>query len=86
MLYRILTEDKGNGNIERLTAAEFGGFTSYHGMGFWRGTPEPCTIVEVNAPPSDKPKVRRLCSAICAANEQEAVVLQVIDTQFNLIT
>lgn len=85
MLYRILTEDKGNGNIERLTAAVFDGFTSYHGTGHWKGVPEPCTIVEVDAPLSDEPKVRRLCSTICAANEQEAVVLQLIDTKFQLI-
>ena len=86
MLYRILTEDKGNNNIERLTAEQFRGFTTYHGTGFWRGTPEPCIIVEVDAPTSDEPKVRRLCSAICAADEQEAVALQIIETQFKLIT
>ena len=80
MQARIYTEDKNPTLVPRLVSLEFEGFTIIKGVGYWKGMPEPATIIEIidtdDSPMTDFiDKVERTAERIKAINHQEAVLV-----------
>ncbi len=86
MLYRLFTEARPD-YMERIIAivgSKFDGFTLLPGLGYYQGKPEPCVIVEIAVPDTDRSNhglvVQALAEEICRVNNQECVLVQKIDT------
>ena len=87
MLYRILTEDKGNTPaVTDIVAYAFGAFTCYSARGMWEGKNESTLIIEVDTLGRDRlEEVRKVADKIKVLNGQDAVLVQQIRTQSFLI-
>lgn len=87
MLYRILTEDKNHDKIVKIVNRKFDGFTLLTGIGYWRGKPEICLIIEISAPDlaGNRRKVIAIVQRIKKLNDQEYILLQKIDCRSELI-
>ena len=73
MLYRIYTEDKPN--LNRLAGAYFDGFTLLQGIGYWKGQPEACAVIEIIAEESEAKAIYCLARSIRLTNHQESVLV-----------
>lgn len=78
MITRLSTEDINTKEIHKLTSSFFDGFTSYQATGFWKGKEEKSRIIEVVSKYSVKLKMLKLAKKIKKANKQEAVMVQVL--------
>lgn len=85
MIHRIYTEDINRVQVTALCQAEFEAFTLYSGVGFWRGQQEPSLTIEVIGPKDDDIKIRRLALAIKKLNEQDAVLIQTLASDNELV-
>lgn len=90
MLYRILTENKNHEETVRLVATYFDGFTAIAATGYWQGKPEHSLIVEI-CPDSKmgdgdaRTKIEKLAYAIKKQNEQQAILVQRIACQVDML-
>ena len=96
MIIRIQTEYKNHEQVRELCAKRFDAFTIYHGMGAWKGRLEPSLTIEIAAIPSDgidrviqeslyRTKAHELAILIKELNEQEAVLIEYIESVNTLI-
>lgn len=76
ILYRILTEDKNRGDIIDYVSSWFDGFTTYNGVGYWRGQAESCLVIEIiSNDAAEKTTVLQLASWIKTHNQQDSVAV-----------
>ena len=87
MLYRILTEDKGNATaVTDIVAYAFGAFTCYSARGMWEGKSKLTLIIEVDTLGRDRlNEVRTVADKIKVLNSQDAVLVQQVETHSFLI-
>lgn len=75
-LYRIYTEDKNRGDVIDHVSKLFDGFTTYNGVGYWRGQAESCLVIEfISNDEAEKTIVLQIASWIKAHNHQESVAV-----------
>lgn len=84
-LYRICTENVNRSDIEKIVNVAFDGFTSIEGNGYWLGVREDALIIEIVASEHDAELVRATAKAIRIANKQQAVLVQTLDVESELI-
>ncbi len=83
-IYRIYTEDKPN--LAALASGYFDSFTLLKGIGYWKGVPEPCVIIEViQTQGFIAPEVRALAREIKSENHQETVLITEQNIEAELI-
>lgn len=89
MLYRICTEDKDPGTrerIARIVRETFECFSIWQGVGYWQRQSERSLMVEIETFDIDAGlQITRIARDIKAALEQEAVLVQTIDTKARLV-
>ncbi len=83
MLYRIYTEYIARDKIIAAFAASFESFTTFDGIGYWKGKPEECLIIEVVT--SDSVTLRKVCEWVKWYNKQEAVLIVAVQETSELI-
>lgn len=79
MLFRILTENKST--LPDVVSKYFEGFTIIHGLGFWKGKPESCAVIEIDTLGSDyniEARVNSVVADIKSQCHQESVLVQTI--------
>ena len=76
MLYRILTENKNLGQVEKILRKDFEGFTILKAEGHWRLQKENTLVIEIET--TDLEKIKKVAKDIKVANNQEAVLIQKI--------
>jgi len=74
-LYRVHTEYRIN--LPKLVNEYFEGFTTLQGIGYYKGQPEDCTIIEVVT--EDSLSIGLLCEDIKRINNQEEVLCYAIE-------
>lgn len=76
MIFRIYTEDKNRDTIKGIVGKFFDGYTLLSGEGMWKGTSEPCLVIEiVTDHKGSNGMVNRIAEDIKRANQQEAVLV-----------
>jgi hypothetical protein len=88
MIIRILTEDKNHLRVRELCAKRFDAFTILHGMGCWKGTLEPALTIEIaieDGYQAEREKATELAQEIKKLNDQEAVLIEYIESTNVLI-
>lgn len=87
MLYRILTEDKGNDTeIASLVLRHYEGFNISKAIGYYKGKQEKTLIVEIETFKDSNPiGVYALAQAIRDYGKQECVLLQIFDNVSKLV-
>jgi uncharacterized membrane-anchored protein YitT (DUF2179 family) len=83
MLYRILTENKNENDLNEIVAGFFGGYFSMEGEGRWKGQSESSLVFEVET--DELEQVNNAARAIKEHNGQEAVTVQQIPNHAWLI-
>ena len=79
MLYRILTEDINQEQVQKIVDSYYQGYTMYKAQGFWKGIKENSLIVEIiSEAQNELDNVRALASKIKDYNHQEAVLVETI--------
>ena len=78
MLCRIVTEDLNREQVEAIVEEEFSGFTVLTGEGHWEGNKEKTLIMEIVGV-NILEKIKRVAERIKTANNQQAVLVQVIE-------
>jgi hypothetical protein len=87
-LYRICTENRNFEQTIQLVAKHFDGFTVIHTDGFWKGQAEHSLVIEILPDMGDgeaRTQVEKLARAIKKQNNQQAVMIQRISAQYDLI-
>jgi len=84
-LYRILTEAKNATAVEKLVGSYFPGYSILYQDGFWNGAKERSMVIEVMTVEADYFMVRQIAEQIKISNEQEAVLIQIIDVESEMI-
>ncbi len=85
MLYRIYTENKNQKTIEKIITNYFDGFTIIKGQGFWKGQKENSLIIEIEVQVDEVEKVDQIAEDIKHANNQQAVIIQKINSDSWLV-
>ena len=85
MLYRINTEDLNRGTIESIVSAKFQGFSVLDQVGFWQGARESSLAIEIETEETRQDDVLTIAAQIKAANNQQAVLVQRINTNSYLV-
>lgn len=86
MLYRILTENKEREWIERRASQKFSAYTIYEVVGYWSGKAESTLIIEIDSLDEVVDiQVRQLATDIKFKNEQEAILIQRIESRSSLV-
>jgi hypothetical protein len=80
-MYRILTERKPN--LTKILDGYFNAYTTYPANGRWDGKNELSTVIEIDN--VTRAKVRAAALAIKKANRQQAVLIQRVTTQPELV-
>jgi len=75
ILYRIYTEDKNCDDIIDFVHSFLDGFTTYNGVGYWRGQAELCLVIEIIGTEADDLSVRGIAAWIQKHNAQESVAI-----------
>ena len=87
MIYRILTEDKGN--IAQIVSKHFDAFTIIRAQGYWKGTAENSVVIELDslglADMLFSSRVHILATDIKTTNNQDAVLVQKITAESELV-
>ena len=86
-LYRIQTENLNKALICEHVSNYFDGFSIYEQIGYWQGKAENSLCIEICAGDADvdKYKINMLCHNIGVHNSQQAVMLQIINIEMQLI-
>jgi hypothetical protein len=84
MLYQIMTEDTGRDNITAILDAHFQGYTIVKATGRWEGIPEPSLVIEIET--DDAAGVHQCAELIREANHQQAVLVEAIPSNSELVT
>ena len=61
--------------IENHVAEYFNGFTSFTGVGYWKGARESCSVIEILGVGEDRANVLRIASWIKTTFKQESVAI-----------
>lgn len=88
MIYRIVTEDKGDHwtqAVEILVSKSFDGFSISKQVGYYKGQKEKSIVIEINQTDDALGKVWILCEKIRDTLNQECVLLQTIASNSNFI-
>jgi len=90
MIIRICTEDTNTEALEALIARHFDCFALYHPVGYWKGTREQALTIEIAVLPGDSELIacataRQLAQAIKTLNAQEAVLIEYLDANNELV-
>lgn len=87
MIYRIVTEDKGNvQELVNLITPHFQGFNVTQGVGYYQGKKEAFVCFEIDTLEDDnKIAIHRLAVEIREYNKQECVLVQEIAAKSRLI-
>ena len=83
--YRIVTERKNVEDVRKLVDVAFDGYTLIEANGQWQGTAEPSLIIEIVASAHDARLVLATALAIKVLNGQQAVLVQTLDVESELI-
>lgn len=75
VLYRIYTEDKNRGDVIDYVSKLFDNFTTYNGVGYWRGQAESCLVIEIIKPGMNMNSIIQIAEWIKTHNNQESVVV-----------
>ncbi len=75
--FRLYTESFDN--LAELTARYFQGFTLFSSVGYWQGSPEKSTVIEILAE-TDK-HIAALAELIRETNRQQAVMVSIEPVQ-----
>ena len=74
--YRIYTEDINRTAILKEANKRFPcGYTFLTGLGCWKGSQEPCLIIEVLQDPAALATIQRLAADIKRINNQDSVLI-----------
>lgn len=84
-LYRIYTEYKNRGNIIEYVSSWFDGFTTYNGVGYWRGQAESCLIIEIITDYKHHDDILRIAEYIQRHNTQESVAITVQNVEVKTV-
>jgi len=85
-LIRILTENMHSPDTLKIVEAQFEAFTVYKAGGSWKGKHEDSLVIEILAENDlDIGRARRVAAAIKSHFEQEAVLIEYIAVQSELI-
>ncbi len=86
MLLRLHTEDKNRKGLLTLCNQYFTGYTITQGLGAWKGVEEHSLTIEVSTKVKvDIEKAKLLAEAIKVQNKQEAVLLEILESNNVLI-
>jgi hypothetical protein len=88
LTFRIYTEDVRREELINLTSLKFEAFTTYEGVGFWRGLEEKSLIIEVLATEDFElveKNIQDLAFEIKSLNKQEAVLVQKLENNSFLL-
>jgi hypothetical protein len=85
MTYRILTENVGLDKLAAQSARFFDSFTVVPTVGYWRGERESSAAIEIIGAEADAERVRELATTIKQENQQQAVLVERIASQSELI-
>lgn len=72
VLYSLYTEDTGV--LDRIITPYFAGATILSGTGIWKGSLEPCAVIQIVAAPSDRVRVLQLARAIIRTGQTSVLV------------
>lgn len=84
VMFRILTEDVNRGEIERIVAERFPGFTVTPANGYWQGKQESSLAIDIAH--ASKADVVAVAQKIRRANSQDAVMVQEWPVVSELVT
>lgn len=84
MLYQILTEDVNREGISAILDASFPAYTLIPSSGHWQGIAEPSLVAEIET--DNATAVHAAAEAIRSANHQQAVLVEAIPSQAELVT
>ena len=84
-LYRILTEAKNATAVEKLVGEYFPGYSVLYQDGFWKGSKERSMVIEVMTAEADYFMVKQIAEQIKISNAQEAVLVQILDVESEMI-
>jgi hypothetical protein len=85
MLTRILTGNKNYGDVKKLVRQHFASFTIINAEGCWHGRSEHTLIIEILITEPENQKIEKLAYAIKKLNQQNAVLVQYIESRSRLI-
>jgi len=85
MLYRIFTEDINRKQVEGIVGSKYIGYTLLNATGVWNGQKEKSLIVEIITEKPEPKKVRWIAEKIKSHNNQEAVLIQTLKDNMELI-
>jgi hypothetical protein len=84
-LYRICTEAVLIEDVKRIVDAAFDASTVIFADGRWKGIAEDSMIIEIIATEYDRSLIQSTAMAIKQLNKQEAVLIQVLDCEMEMI-
>lgn len=70
---------------QAIISEYFEGFTAYEVVGYWKGSKEKTLKVEVMLADGDAVKATRLCKDLAKQLSQEAILLEIINSNFAFI-
>lgn len=79
------TKELETGKIEAVVSRFFEGFTAHEVIGYWHGNRERTLKVEV-VTEADSTTLARVAKELCAALEQESVMMEVIESNVAFIS
>lgn len=82
-MFRVYTEDTNRPGIERILDGLFDGYTLIPADGVWHGQHEHSLVIELDG--VDLAKVREAATQIKSANHQQAVLIEQITTESQLV-
>lgn len=72
--------------LSNTVTEKFPGFSVFDIKGYWRGTPEPTTMLEIAGEADDKPKVDSIATEYAKQFAQEAVMVTASPEQIEFLT
>ena len=87
ILYRIITEDKNRAPLLDLVnkCLTTQGFTAYLATGYWAKSKENSIIIEISRQTPIPATIKSIASKIAELNDQQAVLVQTIPCESELI-
>ncbi len=71
--------------IEQIISEVFEGFTLYEVIGYWKGAQEKTAKVEIAIQENQEIEVIRLCKQLRIALSQDAIMLELVDSNIAFI-
>ena len=88
MIYRLIVGVESSDKLSTIVKQYVDSFTILHGEGFWRGSSEPCTIIEIDTlgteynPPA---RVKSIVDDLKLEYNQECVLVQILQCHSKLL-